>query len=193
MVSKTIGGAKNGGKREIEPKLPKYYPADDLPAKAIAKKSVQKPAKLKSSLTPGTVVILLSGRFRGKRAIFLKQLESGLILVTGPFKVNGVPLRRVNQAYTIATSTKVDVSKLKLTSFNDAYFAKPAAKKEKKSEADFFAQEEEKTEIKPERIQDQKAMDAQLEPIIAKTPMLKEYLTAKFSLKKGQYPHEMKF
>jgi large subunit ribosomal protein L6e len=37
----------------------------------------------------------------------LKSLPSGNILVTGPYAVNGVPLKRVNPAYVIATSTKV--------------------------------------------------------------------------------------
>jgi len=59
--------------------------------------------------------------------------------VLGPFKVNGVPLRRVNQAYVIATSTKLDIGAVKVPEHvNDAYFRKTKVAKTQKSEADFL-------------------------------------------------------
>ena len=113
-VEKTVGGEKNGGKRLVPTaKAPRFYPAEDVRQPKKSRKS-PKPTKLRSSITPGTVLILLAGRFAGKRVVFLKQLESGLLLVTGPYKVNGVPLRRVNQAYVIATSTQVELGDFKV-------------------------------------------------------------------------------
>lgn len=66
-----------------------------------------------------------------------------MVFVTaGPFKVNGVPLRRVNQAYVIATSTKVDISSVDVAKYADAYF-KRAVTKTKKGESEFFEAEKE--------------------------------------------------
>ncbi len=75
-------------------KFTTWYPADDV--KKQKKRRSPKAARLRKGIVPGSVLILLSGRFRGKRVVFLKQLESGLLLVTGPFKFNGVPIKRVN-------------------------------------------------------------------------------------------------
>eukprot|EP00310_Coccolithus_braarudii_P020554 CAMPEP_0183330820 /NCGR_PEP_ID=MMETSP0164_2-20130417/243_1 /TAXON_ID=221442 /ORGANISM="Coccolithus pelagicus ssp braarudi, Strain PLY182g" /LENGTH=196 /DNA_ID=CAMNT_0025499123 /DNA_START=89 /DNA_END=679 /DNA_ORIENTATION=- len=193
-TKKQINGAKNGKSREVPTvKPPKYYPADDLPVKVpSARELVSKGVtKLRKSIKPGTVLILLAGRFRGRRVIFLKQLPSGLLLVTGPYCVNGVPLRRVNQSYVIATSTTVDVKGVTTTKFEDGYFgkAKAAKKKQKKDDDEFFEEQEEKNELSAERKADQEATDAGLKL----DDMMKKYLKARFSLSKGQAPHKMKF
>lgn len=104
-----VKGEKNGSGRKVAlHKAPRWYPTEKVKVKKSRAGKAGKP-KLKAGIAPGSVLILLAGRFKGKRVVFLKQLESGMLLVTGPFKVNGVPLRRVNQAYVIGTSTKVDL------------------------------------------------------------------------------------
>jgi large subunit ribosomal protein L6e len=185
---------KGGEKREVErPKAPKFYPADDIPIKAPSarEQASRGVAKLRKSISPGQVLILLAGRFRGRRCVFLKQLPSGLLLVTGPYSVNGIPVRRVNQAYVIATSTKVDVSKVDAAKFPDSYFGKPKVSKseKKKKKEEFFDKGAEVTETSEERKADQAAVDAK----IVCDDMMKKYLKAKFSLSKGQAPHKMLF
>ncbi|KAJ7982173.1 60S ribosomal protein L6-like [Quillaja saponaria] len=195
--------AKNGGvfpRHDAKPKdttaaekPPKFYPADDV-KKPLVNKRKPKSTKLRASITPGTVLIILAGRFKGKRVVFLKQLPSGLLLVTGPFKINGVPLRRVNQSYVIGTTTKVDVSGVNLEKFDDKYFAKEVQKKKKKGEGEFFeAEKEEKNVIPAEKKDDQKAVDSALIKSIEGVPELKAYLGARFSLKAGMKPHELVF
>jgi len=215
----------------------RYYPTETVHRPIRAKKAA--PTRLRPSITPGTVLILLAGRFRGKRVVFLKQLDSGLLLITGPFKINGVPLRRVNQAYVIATSTKVNISGLDLSSFRDGQFrksrksraeeikerqgfsevapkpqeteeekaARKAARKQARETAKQAAKDGKKVEKaarkpfkRPEESEEKKTIrtnqqnfDKQLLALISQTPLLEEYLSVRFTLTRGQYPHEMKF
>merc|ERR1712086_885801 len=141
-------------------------------------KASKKPTKLRKSITPGTVLILLAGRFRGKRAVALKQLDSGLVLVTGPYAVNGVPLRRVNQRFCIATSTKVSVGDAgkKVT---DEFFKRAAKAKAKKTESGFFAAEDKKAEGLSDA---KKAAQKEADKSIKIEGDMKAYLKARFSL-----------
>ncbi|KAI6034349.1 ribosomal protein L6e-domain-containing protein, partial [Pisolithus microcarpus] len=195
-----VGGEKNGSTRLVPTsKAPRFYPAEDVRQPKKSRKS-PKPAKLRPTIVPGTVLILLAGRFRGKRVVFLKQLDSGLLLI------NGVPLRRVNQAYVIATSTKIDLEGFKVIqpisppsmldpTINDAYFAKAAAKGSISAEAEFFSEgKPNPKEPFPEaKSGDQKEVDKVVIAAVRKQENLVKYLKASFGLTKGQFPHQMVF
>ncbi|KAF2069777.1 hypothetical protein CYY_008900 [Polysphondylium violaceum] len=189
---KTFGKVK----RVVAAKAPKYAPA--IPAEVRAQASKVAPSKvaLRKSIVPGTVLIIVAGRFAGKRVVFLKQLTSGLLLITGPFRLNGVPLRRIDQRYVIATSTKVDVSSVKVSEkVTDAYFA--AEKKATKKTEDAFFQDEkkqvEKKKISETRVADQKSVDTAILAVLKKDKALTLYLKTKFFLRKGEFPHNLKF
>lgn len=138
-------------------------------------------------------MIILAGRFRGKRVVFLKSLKDNTLLVSGPFKVNGVPLRRVNPRYVIATSTRINVSSVDVKKFDVSYFASEKKGKGAATEEEFFGDKEQKKEVKAERVADQKQVDAALIAEIKKQPLLKRYIATSFSLKNGDKPHLLKF
>lgn len=140
----------------------------------------------------------------------LLQYPHPLLVPTfpGPYASNGVPLRRINQAYAIATSTTVDVSKVDLKDIGDAQFAAkeekalkkkglPAVPKDKATgktnaadEAAFFAAAK---ALKGQTSDASKALQARVDGAIKLDATLSAYLKARFALSKGQRPHEMKW
>jgi large subunit ribosomal protein L6e len=77
---KTVSFGKNG-KRTVLPNE-RRYPTEDI-ATPLPNRRRQNPTRLRSSIQPGQVLVILAGRFKGRRVVFLKQLASGLLLVTG--------------------------------------------------------------------------------------------------------------
>ena len=118
------------------------------------------------------------------------------LVILGPMKCNGCPLRRVNQIYLLATSTKVDVSGVNIPEhINDEYFRR-APKKANNKEGDIFESKKEEYKPSEQRKTDQQTVDKQILDAIKKHSdgkMLRAYLRHTFGLDKGQYPHEMGF
>jgi large subunit ribosomal protein L6e len=145
------------------------------------------------------VVILLSGTHRGRRAVVLKTLASGNLLVTGPYAINGVPLKRVNPAYVIATSTRVSLdgvaANVDETHFKaQVRFTKNELKnaseaRTKKSEAGKQSAASWREEAK----KIQKTVDEKLIANIKKVEHLGGYLKTRFTLTSGVRPHELTF
>jgi large subunit ribosomal protein L6e len=113
-----LGGAP---KRRLRNSAKTWYPADDENKLHKRKRNQPRPSTGRKSVQPGNVVIILSGKHRGRRVVVLKPLTSGNLLVTGPYAINGVPLKRVNAAYVLATSTKVSLEGVN-TNIDDKFF-----------------------------------------------------------------------
>jgi len=197
---KKIGGDKNGGERAVVVrKTARYLAESRVKASTLAKNKTKKAMALRRTISPGTVLIILTGRHKGKRVVFLKQLEkSGLLLVTGPMKLNSTPMRRIGQAFVIATKLKLDLAGLQLPqTVNDAYFRRKNEKRgPRKGDADIFAAKSGGYAVSDERKKDQKTVDGAVMAAIKKhkeSKSLLGYLGSRFALGKNQHPHKMVF
>ncbi|CAG9580637.1 putative 60S ribosomal protein L6 [Leishmania major strain Friedlin] len=176
-------------------------------AKKVSRKSPEY-TTLRKSCAPGAIAIILAGRFRGRRAVILKQLpHNGPLVVSGPMKYNGVPIRRIDSRYVIATSTTVDISSVDTAPITAEVFQRPKAEKPTKSEGDFMGDKQKakaekaakktskagkKTLVSDARAQLQKKIDAALIAAIKKDAQGKEkagYLRSVFTVKPGDAPH----
>ena len=195
-----------GKTKSVRAKVAKKLPRSD-PAYSTVRKSC----------SPGTIAIMLAGRFRGKRVTILKQLENnGPLVVSGPFKYNGVPLRRVNPAYLIATKTKVDISGVDTSKITNAVFKRAEKEKRQKGEKDFLSAAKKRAaerkavrtakakgtrgtnagKVSSDRVALQKSVDAALIAAIKKGPngkLLPGYLRSIFTIKPGDCPHRAVF
>ena len=174
-----------------------HYAPDDVKRHFKRPSKTPKPTKLNPKIKPGNVLILLTGRFKGRRVVFLKQLKSGLLLVTGPYKINGVPLKRINQAYVIPTSTNVPIAGLKIDAVNDDYFKRAKAVKTGTGKDTIFKSRSELSAAEKTKIDNKKKTVADLEkPLldaIKKTEFLGQYLKSRFTLRNNTQVHELAF
>ena len=192
-LEKRKASRKNNAEENKNLKLKKnWYPVSNLKSHFVRKCKIPKASHISSPLTPGQVVIILSGRFRGRRVVFLKKLESNLLLVTGPYKYNGVPLKRVNAAYVLPTNTKLKVDAETAKDVKDDFFKK--VKIERTKEEDFFEDDKKKSaRVTEDRKKMQNQVDTVVKKAVDEVPMMKEYLRNRFALKNGDKPHLMKF
>jgi len=199
LKKKPLGGERNGKERLVPTKrFPRYYPTEERPKKFSVKRKrfADHPRRFRSTLTPGTVVILVAGKHAGKRVVIVKQLSSGLLLVTGPSKLNGVSLRRVNQIYVIGTSTKLDLSSGNFEKFDDKFFKRVRSAKKSADMDIFFDETKEKPQLSDERRQAQTTVDTTVLNAIkasADSRLLRRYMKSRFQLWNGVLPHKMKF
>lgn len=117
-----------------------------------------------------------------------------LIHLSGPYKINGVPIRRVNQAYVIATKTKLDITDLNIPEhIDDSYFDRVNTSPEKDENGVVLLATKVDQEWLEKRKADQKTVDTMVLEKVKAIEDMDKYLGAKFTLTKGQAPHDMIF
>jgi ribosomal protein L14E/L6E/L27E len=117
----------------------------------------------------GSIIILLGSKLKGKKSILLKKTREGLFVISGPFCINGISLRRIHPRFVLPTEIKIELNNFNLHFLNDDYFK--FLKKTNKEISDF----ERLKLISLHRVR-QAVLDKKLKKEIEKNFFLKNYL-----------------
>ncbi|AEA38705.1 60S ribosomal protein L6B (nucleomorph) [Cryptomonas paramecium] len=83
----------------------------------IKKEKIQKTENL-----TGSIVIISFGKLRGKKAIILRTTKCQMFVISGPFSLNGISIRRIKPGHIITTRNRLDVDSVNTRIFDDEYF-----------------------------------------------------------------------
>jgi len=125
-----VKDTKKGKRTVVRPRLARKFEAQPDGVRRPARQP--NAPKIRPSIVPGRVAIILTGKYIGRRVVVLKNLQSGLTVVGGVSSLNRVPLKRISPSYLIATSLKIDLAAANATKIlednkehiNDALFAR---------------------------------------------------------------------
>jgi large subunit ribosomal protein L6e len=145
--------------------------------RVIKQKKISRKKRYKEKLLQkGSILILLGKKYNGKKCVFLKYSREGALIVSGPYSINGVPLRRINHKNALQTEININLTGLNIEFLNDKYFDYL-----KKSDELSSRMQKEKL-ITLHRIR-QKVIDKFLEKEIKKNFFLEFYLKTKSKIK----------
>lgn len=89
LVEKTVKvrrGPNKGKERKVQvmvPRVPRTFVNQPDAVRARHQRRSTRLPRLRRSIVPGRVCIVLEGKYRGKRVVVVKALQSGLVVVTG--------------------------------------------------------------------------------------------------------------
>merc|ERR1719208_369390 len=126
--------------------------------------------RLRKSMVPGRVGVVLIGRYTSKKVVFLKQLESGLLLCAC---MNNGAVRRFPQKWVLSTQQQVALSG---GDGDESFFEKDSSNSAVPAEF-------------------QNSTDSLIKAVdsCVGDKYMKMYLKARFTLEKGVAAHEMVF
>uniref|UniRef100_A0A1I8FP09 SANT domain-containing protein n=1 Tax=Macrostomum lignano TaxID=282301 RepID=A0A1I8FP09_9PLAT len=189
-------GDKNGGIRQSAHRA--YLEA----APSSSSQDLRAAATSPQSLHPaGSVLILLAGRHAASGCVFLKQLASGLLLVTGAIQGQRLPAETRLPELRDRHQDSAGAGDLRLPErLNDAYFRRSQSKQKASSAAQGPVHPARRPPTSSPRsvARTRSRSNSQVMSALVKLgrpdkKLMLAYLSSLFSLKSGQRPHDMVF